>query len=305
MGSWYLGALRAAEEMARYLGDADFAGTCRSLFEHGSEWMDSNLFNGDYYEHKICLPREPVPEVFLVGMGSRDSDVPTLQLGTGCLVDQLVGQYMAHICGLGYLLQPGHVQETLKSIIRNNFREGFHGHFNNMRSYVLGDESALFMATYPRGGRPLRPMPYYNEVMTGFEYTAAVHMLYEGQIEEGLRIIRAIRERYDGLKRSPFDEAECGHHYARAMASWGAVLALTGFHYSAVSGVMQFAAKEGQWFWSTGHAWGTCMQTDAVVELSVMHGELYLARFILEGGREFAPDEPRHLDEGEKISWTL
>ena len=58
-------------------------------------------------------------------------------------------------------------------------------------------------------------------------------MLYEGQTEAGLTVIRAIRDRYDGLKRSPFDEAECGHHYIRAMASWAAVLALTGFHYDA------------------------------------------------------------------------
>ena len=27
------------------------------------------------------------------------------------------------------------------------------------------------------------------------------------------------------------EEAECGHHYARAMASWAAVLALSGFRY--------------------------------------------------------------------------
>jgi hypothetical protein len=49
-----------------------------------------------------------------------------------------------------------------------------------------------------------------------------------------LEIIMAIRARYDGLKRNPFNEAECGHHYARAMASWAAILALSGFEYSAV-----------------------------------------------------------------------
>ena len=69
--------------------------------------------------------------------------------------------------------------------------------------------------------------------MTGFEYTAAVGMLYEGQTR-GLKCIAAIRDRYDGRKRNPFDEAECGHHYARAMATWAAVLALTGFRYSGV-----------------------------------------------------------------------
>ena len=79
--------------------------------------------------------------------------------------------------------------------------------------------------------------------MTGFEYTAAVGMLYEGMTDEGLQSIRDIRARYDGLKRNPFDEAECGHHYARAMASWAAVLALTGFRYSAVTRELRLAGN--------------------------------------------------------------
>ena len=84
------------------------------------------------------------------------------------------------------------------------------------------------MASYPHGRRPARPFPYYNEVMTGFEYTAASHMLYEGQVETGLQCIRDIRDRYDGRKRSPFNEAECGYHYARAMAAWSTWISRTG-----------------------------------------------------------------------------
>ena len=103
-----------------------------------------------------------------------------------------------------------------------------------MRTYALNDEAALLIASYPRGGRPERPFPYFTEVMTGFEYQAAAHMIYEGLEQEGLRVIEAIRARYDGRKRSPWDEAECGHHYARAMASWAAVLALTGFRWDGV-----------------------------------------------------------------------
>ena len=99
-------------------------------------------------------------------------------------------------------------------------------HFNNMRSYALGEESGLLMASWPKG-RPKIPFPCFSEVMTGFEYTAAVGMIYEGMEEEGLQVMQNIRDRYDGAKRSPFDEAECGHHYARAMASWASVVALT------------------------------------------------------------------------------
>ena len=112
-----------------------------------------------------------------------------------------------------------------------------------MRSYVLGDESGLLMADYPRD-RPKTPFPYFNEVMTGFEYTAAVGMLQEGMEAEGLRCIEAIRARYDGRKRSPFDEAECGHHYARAMASWALIVAATGFDYDGMTGALRFKAAD-------------------------------------------------------------
>ena len=125
-----------------------------------------------------------------------------------------------------------------------------------MRSYVLGDEAALLMASYPHG-RPANPFPYFTEVMTGFEHTAAIGMFYEGQIEEGLHCIGNIRDRYDGRKRSPFDEAECGHHYARAMAAWAGVLALSGFQYSGVERGWSLRLRKGV-FWSTGYAWGTC-----------------------------------------------
>jgi hypothetical protein len=125
-----------------------------------------------------------------------------------------------------------------------------------MRSYALGDEAALLMASFPYG-RPDVPFPYYSEVMTGFEYTAGNGMLFEGMQEEGLKVISNIRDRYDGNKRSPFDEAECGHHYARAMTAYGAVLALTGFNYSGVDNRLKFNPMEGKYFWANGQTYGT------------------------------------------------
>ena len=310
MGIWYLGALRAAEEMARHLGETEFAEECRRLYENGSAWIDANLFNGDYYEHEIrpATGRDAVLDMLIrSGMGADDPTEPVLQLGAGCLVDQLVGQFLAHVCGLGYLVDESHVKRTLDSIMRFNFRENMYGHFNHMRSYVLNDESALLMATYPRGNRPARPFPYYNEVMTGFEYTAAIGMLYEGDIENGLRCIQAIRDRYDGRKRNPFDEAECGHHYARAMASWAAILALSGFGYSAVQGMMRFAAptEARRHFWSTGYAWGSCALnpngSGCDVELSVLGGEVSVSALALTGLGVAQFDQAQDLGKGDTL----
>ena len=288
MESWYLGALVASKEMAEYLGDHEFAEKCRRLFQYGRVWTDKHLFNGEYYEHQVRPPQDgsQIAPHLMFGMGAKDFSKPDYQLGSGCLIDQLVGQYMAHICGLGYLLDSDHVRKTLQSILKYNQELSFQEHFNCMRSYVLGDESALLMASYPKG-RPENPFPYFSEVMTGFEYTVAVGMFYEEQIEDGLRCIRNIRARYDGFKRSPFDEAECGHHYARAMASWAAILALTGFHYSGVTKRMTFAPNEGQYFWSNGYAWGQCeiKNTDEEyqVKLIVLMGKLDLEILRLRG----------------------
>lgn len=310
MGIWYLGALRAAEEMARYVGDEEFAGTCHGLFERGGKWIDANLFNGEYYVHQIRPPEDEsqIAASLLVGMGAKDPTKPDYQLGAGCLVDQFVGQYTAHICGLGYLVEPEHVRTTLASIMKYNYRESLFDHFNCMRSFAMGDESALLMASYPKD-RPKNPFPYFTEVMTGFEYTAAVGMLYEDQTKAGLQCIENIRERYDGRKRSPFDEAECGHHYARAMASWAAVLALTGFHYSGVDKSMTLAPEQGTRFWSNGYAWGTCTikrkGSRMDVGLSVLQGDLTLSKFDLAGYGSRAFEKPVQIAEGQSATFSV
>lgn len=109
--------------------------------------------------------------------------------------------------------------------------------------------------------------------------------------------------------RNPFDEAECGRHYARAMASWAAVPALTGFGYSGVDKTMTFAAKDGRFFWSNGYAWGSCClksyKKDMRVELSVLYGELALSGFILRdfGCKEF--DKTLRIKAAEKAKFTV
>lgn len=277
MQFWYLGALKAAEKMALALGDKEFAKKCAQVFQAGSQWTDKNLFNGEYYEHLVLDPKtkEPITDY--------DSpEMPPYQLAKGCLVDQLVGQYMAHICGLGYLASKENITTTLKSILKYNQRESLENHFNNMRSYALGKESALLMAGWPKG-RPKVPFPYFSEVMTGFEYAAAVGMIYEGMEEDGLKVISNIRARYNGAKRSPFNEAEAGHHYARAMASWASVIALSGFQYSAIDKSIQFTSKPGTYFWSNGYAWGTCEVNETGAKLQVLFGEISISQFQLAG----------------------
>jgi uncharacterized protein (DUF608 family) len=265
-GVWYLGALKAGAAMAGAVGDDAFAAECRRLLAQGSAWIDAHLFNGEYYIQQIRTPAnldETRPEL-RAGMGETDLADPDFQVGSGCLIDQLVGQYMAHVVGLGYLLEPEHIKSALQALFRYNFRPDLYNHWNNMRTYALADESALLICSWPHGDRPKVPFPYFTEVMTGFEYQAAAHMIYEGLVDEGLAVVEAIRRRFDGERRNPWNEQECGHHYARAMAAWAVPLALAGFHYSAVAQRLQLAPRRSpeafQTFWVIPTGWGMAGQ---------------------------------------------
>jgi len=304
MQIWYLGALKSGEKMACAMKDKQFAKKCEKLYNQGSKWTDENLFNGEYYEQKIETPEER--KAIAAGLTTKEFKKPDYQIGTGCLVDQLVGQYMAHIAGLGYLVDKAHVKKTLESILKYNHRESMFEHFNNMRSYAMGDEKSLLMASWPHGGRPKIPFPYWSEVMTGFEYTAAIGMLYEGMEEEGLEVIKDVRDRFDGKKRNPFDEVECGRHYSRAMASWGAIVAESNFHYSGIEQSMSFTNRPGNYFWSNGYVWGTCIfskpQGKYNVVLKVLHGELTLKSFSLDNVKIKKYRKPLHIMKGKSVN---
>jgi len=282
-GIYYLGGLRAAEEMARAAGDSGAAAECRRLFESGAKWIDEHLFNGSYYIQKIRgIPREKIAPTTVSDMGSDRPDTPEFQLGEGCLVDQLVGQYLADVAGLGPLVNPANTQKTLQSIYRYNYKRQLYGHDSVQRVFALNDESALVICDYGSGRRPAIPFPYFAEVMTGFEYQAAAHMMFAGMVREGVECFTNIRRRYDGERRNPWDEAECGHHYARAMASWSAVLALSGFQYHGaerrVTVQPRINASKFKSFWSTATGWGTFGHVGGKgglqFSLSVIEGQL-------------------------------
>jgi len=89
----------------------------------------------------------------------------------------------------------------------------------------------------------------------------AALMMNWGMVEEGVECVENIRARFDGEKRNPWDEPECGHHYARAMSSWSTILAMSGFLYdgpaAAVVAVPKIPRDNFECFWSSGTGWGT------------------------------------------------
>jgi uncharacterized protein (DUF608 family) len=280
-GIYYLAALRACEEMATVVGEQDFAKECHRLFLSGSQWIDANLFNGSFYVQDVRGYRnDQIAASLRSDMGASDPEHPEYQVGKGCLVDQLVGQYLADVCGLGPLLNPAHIRTTLNSIHKYNYKRTLFDHESVQRTFALNDESAIVICDYATAPRPRIPFPYFAEVMTGFEYTAATHMVFAGMVRDGTECISSIRQRYDGERRNPWDEAECGHHYARAMAAWSGILAYSGFRYHAPTQSLFINPANGRTdfrsIWSTGSGWGVFHITDAAIVLRVHSGVLEL-----------------------------
>ena len=244
-GSQYQSALLAAEKMALYLGENESAKEYRRVYESGKKLSDEKLFNGDYYWQ----------------MQPAEGDY---QLGTGSVSEQLHGQLYARMLGLGDIFDRDNIHTALASLFKNHYIDDFYDRFNSNRVYSLGGDRGLLIATWPRGGRPVKPVLYCDETQAGYEYQVAGNLLYEGYILEGLTVIKSIRDRYDGKKRNPFYEFEWGHHYARSLGSYNALLALSGFRYSAVDQMLRVVpkvcAEDFKCFFSVGSAWGLISQ---------------------------------------------
>ena len=287
MGSLYLGALRSGEKMARALGEKEKAAEYAALFRMGSAWTDKRLFNGHYYEQKVA-PRafETWPDHYgaVAKKGEKDDRFPwpRWQYGKGCLSDQLLGQWYGAMLGLGHFYKPAHVRKTLQSIFAYNWRPDLSQHPGFFRLYALNHEAGLLVCSWPKGRRPGHAFYFADEVWCGIEYQVASHLIYEGMVEEGLAIVKGVRDRHTGDQRNPWDEFECGHHYSRSMSSYALLTALSGFTYSAPEQRIGFAPKLFQkdfgCFFSVGSGWGTYAQKlgarKAELSVQVRYGSL-------------------------------
>ncbi len=290
---FYLCALKAAAEMAEAMGETDKQQEYLSLYLRGKEWTDKNLFQGEYYGQKIDYREKALLEPYRGYRGENEGDILETywnseageikyQLGEGCLIDQVIGQWHADNCGLGEIFDPEQAKKALGSIYRNNYISNMREFANPWRLYCLNDEGGVIMCSWPKGKKkPVIPITYNSETMNGFEYQVACHMLRAGMEAEAEEIVAAVRQRYDGYKRNPYNEIECGSNYARSMASYGLLLAYSGFQYDMIRKHMGFypVNEEGRFFWSICQAWGTVEIDKKGVKLQVLFGKLTLKSF--------------------------
>lgn len=255
--SFYLGALLAAIEMGAAMDDE--VTVYRELLRKGTEFLENELFNGEYFYQKIQtegLNAEFKPlDYSSNGSGYEEvinllnEEGPKYQYGTGCLSDGVLGFWIAQVCGLGEIIEAEKVQSHLKAVHTHNLKQNLSAHANPQRpSFAAGKDGGLLLCSWPRGGKLSIPFVYSDEVWTGIEYQVASHLMLEGMIEEGLEIVRICRDRYDGTVRNPFNEYECGHWYARALSSYGLLQGLTGVRYDAVEKTLYIDSRVGDNF---------------------------------------------------------
>ena len=291
-GSFYLGALAAMVRMGQALGDD--VSEYRVLLTKGSARMQKELYNGEYFiqiVQKEGLDRNFGPinpqdqsDAYRATAEAVNEQGPKYQYGTGCLSDGVLGFWMARVCGIDDdLIDASMVASHLVAIHKYNLKRDLTQHANPQRpTFAMGDDGGLLLCTWPRGGKPLLPFVYSDEVWTGIEYQVASHLMMVGKVDEGLDIVRTCRDRYDGVRRNPFNEYECGHWYARAMSSFALIQGYSGLRYDAVGRTLQVRSNVGDFlaplFTATG--FGMVERKGDDISVQVRVGEIPVAKIV-------------------------
>jgi len=292
--SFYLGSLNAIVAMGTFLGKD--VSLYKTLADRGRAIMETTLFDGEYFiqdiQFKGLNAKDPTTAQSFGGEYSQEAkellqkEGPKYQYGKGCLSDGVLGAWIARMCGLNDPVDASKIKSHLKAVHKYNLKENLSEHANPQRpAYALGDEGGLLLCTWPKGGKLSLPFVYSDEVWTGIEHQVASHLMLMGNVQEGLDIVRASRNRYDGRIRNPFNEYECGHWYARALSSYGYLQALTGVRYDAVDKTLYIDSKVGDFtsFLSTETGFGNVSFKAGKANLKTVYGTINLNKTVVNG----------------------
>jgi non-lysosomal glucosylceramidase len=192
VGSLWLAALRAAEEMAGRLGEPEAAAGYRALFERSQRSYIDKLWNGEYFRYDTRSEY-------------RDN----------IMADQLAGQWYANLTGLGDIVPRQMRLSSLRKIFDNNvmkFGAGEMGAANGIAA----------------DGTLITTNEQVQEVWTGTTLGLASLMLSEGMPDEAWRtawgIYNVVYDRYGYWFRTPEAWDLEGHFrasmYMRPAAIW-------------------------------------------------------------------------------------
>jgi len=286
--SFYLGALKAMTRMGSALNED--VSEYENLYRKGKDYLENHLFDGEFFYQEIKWEGLQTPSPLVQAKESWNvnyseealellkKEGPKYQYGKGCLSDGILGAWIGSMCGLDDFIDPDKVKSHLNAIYQYNLKKDLSDHVNPQRpSYAYGHEGGLLLCSWPKGGKLSLPFVYSNEVWTGIEYQVASHLMLNGEVDKGLDVVRTLRKRYDGRVRNPFNEYECGHWYARAMASYGLIQGLTGIRYDRLEKTLYLDSRIGNNFTafiSTETGYGLTGLKNGDPFLDVMEGDI-------------------------------
>ena len=277
----YLLALDCAAEMASFLGDEKRNHLYSKLYESGKAWMNEHLFNGSYFHQSINLSDKSLLDRYNAAQKYWNEEAKEIkyQVAEGCIIDQMLADWHAVLIGKKGVFDPEKKRTALRNLYQNNYKPSMRSVVNMWRNFSLNDEAGTIICSYPVGVTPPTiPIPYCEETMTGFEYALAGLMISEGYRTEGENIVKAVRDRYDGAKRNPWNEIECGSNYARSMASYALMPIYSGFTFDMTQKHIGFAPveKHGKYLFSVCKSWGSVEFCNGQCTLSVLGNALVL-----------------------------
>ncbi|MDR1789041.1 MAG: hypothetical protein LBR12_01565 [Opitutaceae bacterium] len=288
-GTFYLGALAAVSKMGAAMGED--VSRYQTLLAKGRARLETELFNGEYFVQRVAKsglvenfkPLNPDDQSAAYRDTARriNDEGPKYQYGAGCLSDGVLGLWLARLCGItDDLVDPKLVRSHLLAVHRHNLKNNLSTHANPQRpNYAMGDDAGLLLCTWPRGGKPLLPFVYSDEVWTGIEYQVASHLALSGEPAKALEIVRAVRNRYDGVRRNPFNEYEWGHWYGRALSSYALLPAFSGVSYDPAAQkilVAPNAPRDGAFLLNAPAGTGLVTLKNGRPSLAVIEGQIPL-----------------------------
>jgi uncharacterized protein (DUF608 family) len=273
VGFLYLAALRAAADLAQRLGRHDRNLHYTALADRAAGTLERQLWNGRYFN----LSYDPYRR----------------EANTGCMTDQLNGDWFWRQASGTALVNDRRVRQALRSVLRHNRRSA-------------GRQAWIANCSWPRGGGArivLEGSDQVNCPWSGVEYALAAHLALVGLPREALRIARDVFARYEeaGLR---FDHVECGEFYYRALSVWSVYQAMWGLAYDGLAARLTAAPPEGDARFlvtvPSGCAEARWAESAGTLALAGLIGRIELRAFRFRG--RDVPIEPATIEPGREVT---
>ena len=251
--SQWIAAIALTREAALIMKDQKTLKQATEIFDKGLALMNEKLWNGSYYNLSNDYN------------GTRGKD-------DGILTDQLIGQWIAHQAGMGYLFPKENVSKSLDAIMKSSFIEDF-----GLRNCTWPQYPELF---------PIHESNLWvdqaNTYWSGVELGFASLLLYEGKTTDALKIIKTVDDRH--LKAGLYwDHQEFGGHYYRPLSAW-----------SIINGYLGMGIKNGNFsfdpkiekenfkvFFSFGNGTARYQKQNGQINIEILSGTMDLSSLSL------------------------